>query len=178
MRACAIAVVIVCALSQSACGKSVEADVVAAALEHFTARSDTMPYNEGGITLVAPQTSQWAPGFGRSNPTCAIPQLLEDRLIARNAAKQSAAPFVATSKSWRLMRPDDLKDQFLVDRTATGEPIATIVHLHAPAFSDTRDEALVIFHFRWAIHSAIAQYLLSATDNGWRVQCSDLFFYV
>jgi ABC-type phosphate transport system substrate-binding protein len=75
MRARAVAVVIACALSQSACGKSVEADVVATALEHFAARSDTMSYHEGGTTLVAPETSQWASGFGRSNAKCAIPQL-------------------------------------------------------------------------------------------------------
>jgi hypothetical protein len=165
-----------------ACSGSRDADVVTVALEHFIARPDTMPYHESGVTLIETQTQKWVPGMGDSGAKCEVSQELHDRLVARNAARQPASALLTTSKKWRLIQPDDVKksDPLLLwhDKTAAGEPIRTVVQLSKPAYSESGDSAVVVLSFRWSIHSATARYVLESSGNDWRVQCSDLFFYV
>ena len=181
MRFHTAVVALTLALSLSGCGGSRDADVIAAALEHFTARSDTMPYHESGMTLIEGETYKWVSGMGDSGAKCEVAQELYDGLVARNAARQPAAPLLATSKSWRLIQPGDMKgdDSFLFpDKTSAGEPIRTLVRLSMPAYSNNGDAAFVMFSFRWSIHGALARYVLKFSGTDWTVQCSDLFFYV
>jgi hypothetical protein len=181
MRAYTIVPALAVALSLSGCSGSRDADVIAVALEHFSARSDTMPYHENGITLIEAQTSKWVSGMGESGAKCEVPQKLHDRLVARNDAQQSVAPLLTASKKWRLIRPDDMKGDNLFqfpDKTFSGDSIRTVVRLYMPAFSESGDAALVMFSFRWSIHSAHARYVLMSSGSNWTVQCSDLYFYV
>ena len=165
------------------CGESRDGDVIAATLEHFTARTDTMPWHETGITLIAAQTHQaFAPVMGRDSAKCDVPQELYDHLVARNTAKIPAAPLVPRSKAWRVIRPDEMVGDSvpfrMIDVTADGERIKTVVRLSVPAYSDTGDTAFVTLYFKWSIHGAVAEYLLKSSGKRWTVQCSDLLFYV
>ena len=181
MRSHTMVVALAFALSLSGCGKSRDVEVIAAALEDFTARSDTMPYHESGITLIEAQTSKWVQGMGESGAKCVVPKELHDRLVALNDAQRPVAPLLATSKKWRLIQPNDLKgdDPFLFpDKTSAGDSIRTVVRLSIPAYSESGDAALVMFSFGWSIHSATARYVLKSSGGSWTVQCSDLFFYV
>jgi hypothetical protein len=165
----------------SASRESRDSDVVAAALEHFTGRDDIMPYNKRGITLVEPQTREFVSGFGDQDPKCQAPRELYEELATRNAMPLSAAPLVSASGKWRLIRPEETTGDelgYMTDRTMEGEPIRTIVRLSVPAYSGDGQAALLIFHFKWSIHSALARYVLQFSEDGWRVQCSDLRFYV
>jgi hypothetical protein len=120
--------------------------------------------------------------MGRDGAKCNVPQELYDRLVARNSAAIPAAPLVSRSKAWRLIRPDELNGDRLAyrlgDLTTDGEPIRTVVHVSLPAYSDSGDTAFVTLHFTWSIHGAVAEYLLKSESNRWKVQCSDLLFYV
>jgi len=175
----AVTLAIICVLC--GCSGSRDADVIAAALEHFTARTDTMPYHENGVTLIETQTQKWVPGMGDSGAKCEVSQELLDGLVARNDARQPAAPLLIRSKSWRLVQPDDMKGDPPIlwqDETSAGEPVRTVVQLSMPAYSERGDSAVVMLSFRWSIHGAIARYVLESSGDDWRVQCSDLFFYV
>ena len=140
-----------------------------------------MPYHQDGVTLIETQTQKWVPGMGDSGAKCEVSQELLDRLVTRNEVPQPAAPLLVKSKKWRLVRPDDMKGdppRLWQDETGAGEPVRTVVRLSMPAYSERGDSAVVILSFSWSIHSAIARYVLKSSDSDWRVQCSDLFFYV
>jgi hypothetical protein len=61
--------------------------------------------------------------------------------------------------------------------TSVGEPIKTIATISLPAYSAGGDTAFVIFGFTWSIHSAVAQYVVRQSGQGWKVQCLQLRFY-
>jgi hypothetical protein len=184
MRSYAGTVVILCGVSQAGCGASRDADVIAATLEHFTARGDTMPWHKTGVTLIAAQTQKFVPGMGRDSAKCHVPQDLYDRFVARNAAALPATPLVSSSKAWRLIRPDEMEGDppayrvQVTNQTAEGEPVKTLVHLSVPAYSDSGDTAFLKLHFTWSIHGAVAEYSMKSVGNDWKVECSDLLFYV
>jgi hypothetical protein len=184
MRGHAATVIILSAVLQLGCDASRDADVITATLEHFTARADTMPWHKTGLTLIAAQTQKFVPGMGRDSAKCHVPQELYDRFVARNAAALPAAPLVSSSKAWRLIRPDEMEgdppahDLRLTNQTADGEPVKTVVTLSVPAYSDRRDTVFLKLHFTWSIHGAVAEYLLKSAGNDWKVECSDLLFYV
>ena len=184
MHSRAATVIILCAVVQAGCGASRDADVIAKTLEHFTARADTMPWHNTGITLIAAQTQKFVPGMGRDSAKCDVPQELYDRFVARNAAALPAAPLVPPSKAWRLIRPDEMEGDppgyrwRLTNETADGEPVKTLVMLSVPAYSDRGDTAFLKLHFTWSIHGAVAEYVLKSAGSAWKVECSDLLFYV
>ena len=182
MRSYLGTVVILCAVSQAGCGASRDADVIAATLEHFTARADTMPWHKTGVTLIAAETQSFVPGMGRDSAKCNVPQELYDRLVARNSGTIPAAPLVPRSEAWRVIRPDEMVGDSvpfrMIDLTPDGKPIRTVVRLSVPAYSDSGDTAFVSLHFKWSIHGAVAEYLLKSVGNAWKVECSDLLFYV
>jgi len=173
------------ALTLCACGDSRDARVIAATLEDFGARTDTMSLHEDGITLIRPETGSWALeslrglSLERGDDKCETSRELYDRLIARNSSAVSAARLVSASKKWRLVRPQETEKApfILPDRTSVGEPIKTIVTISLPAYSASGDAAFVVFGFTWSIHGAVAQYVLRQSGQGWKVRCSQLRFY-
>jgi hypothetical protein len=46
-----------------------------------------------------------------------------------------------------------------------------------PGYSQGGNTALVMFFFRWSMHTALAQYLVETSREGWQVRCSPLRFY-
>jgi len=174
-------------LAWSTCSMAAPIDVLVleTVLADFAQRRDTMSPHEDGIVLVQQETATWTLetigyfSLGRDNQKCAIPSELFQSLVLRNPSKESVKSLLRPSSKWRVMLEGEEKTRprTYLDKTAKGEAIKTIAWLSKPAYSSKGDTAFVLFHFRWSIHGAIAQYLMQRTGADWKVSCSDLVFY-
>jgi hypothetical protein len=161
-----------------------DAEVVATALAHFASREDTSIGKEG-LILLRPRTGNWTDqllrGFSlrRGNDDCPLTSELYDRLVERNAVDAPVKELLRKSPGWRIARASEEKQNRLgfADKSEEGEPVRTIARISYPAWSVDGDTAFVMFFFRWSMHSAIAQYLIGRSSEGWSVKCSQLRFY-
>jgi hypothetical protein len=156
--------------------------VLRAALQHFAERTDTSSMNENGVLLIAARSmpvdarqadSVTAEPFENAN--CKNRQSFRDSLLERNTRERRVAGFVGKSSRWRVVSGDD---EPALPIGVSADDVKTSLRLSFPAYRPHGRAALVRFLFTWSIHSAEAIYMLEQHGNGWRVSCSDLFFYL
>ncbi len=188
MRSIAFAAAL-CFASAASLGQEVtpspDASLVRAALGDFVRRTDTMSLHRDGVVLIERETSAWTMetiryfSLGRESAKCPIARDLYEAVAVRNPAKELAAPLVAKSPKWRLLAKDEAGSRagYAVDKSSSGERVKTLAVISRPGYSAKADAALVLFHFRWSMHSAIAQYLLRKEGSQWKIGCSELMFY-
>lgn len=160
-------------------------EVTTVVLTHFAERQDASIGKEG-VILVRPSTQPWTDermrtfgGLREPSGPCRVPDDLYVEFAKRNAAGSNASALIGPSTRWRLATEAELKPGpgGFSYQTATGAPARTFVDPVRPAYSRRGKIAFVMFHYTWSMHSAIAQYLVEKSLNGWSVKCSELKFY-
>jgi hypothetical protein len=186
VQSASAAILVAGTLVLGGCTKPNDADVIDAVLKHFTVRTDIQTTSPDGVTLVAQETEWWSEdrfnGFtlNRQSDSCELPPGLLERYFERNAKSTSSDALVTPQRKWRLVTTQEL-DGFtygVPTQTPSGEDIRTLVSLSYPAYSPNGDTAFLMLGFTWSVHSAIAQYVMTRSDDEWVVQCSRLHFYV
>jgi len=164
---------------------SIDQEVVAAVLDHFAARDDAS-IGKDGVILLRPNTQQWTDerirGFGGlrdGTDTCAVTDDLYAQLVKKNTTETPASGLVGTSEKWRFATDSEMKPGpfGFSYKTSSGAPARTLAGVVRPAYSAQGDTAFLMFRYSWSMHSAIAQYIVQRTHNGWSVKCSQLRFY-
>jgi hypothetical protein len=162
-----------------------DADVVFAVLNHFASRDDAS-IRKDGVILLLPRTQQWTNerirGFGGlrdGTDICATTDELYDQLVKRNLTETPASGLVGSSERWRFASETELEPGSFgfSYKTDSGAPARTMAGLVRPAYSANGETAFLMFGYAWSMHSAIAQYIVERTRNGWTVKCSQLRFY-
>ena len=169
-------------------GKSVDIkrEVLTVVLRDFHARKlEPLPL-EPGILLVHRHSSVLKSGNLRSfmrppsQQTCKLPSELQSKLIQVNSQTTDAEALVVPTKNWRLIDKSD-EDGDIGEKwhlgPKRGERVKTILSVWRPAISADANLAFVYFSFLWSIHGADAHYLLERKGKGWRVNCTEFFFY-
>jgi len=160
-------------------------EVIAVVLNHFANRDDAS-IGKDGVILLRPRTQQWTDerirGFCElrdKSGGCAISDELYAELVKRNASEMPASELVGDSQRWRFASESELKpDAFGFSyKTESGGPARTLAKVVRPAYSAKGDTAFLMFSYAWSMHSAIAQYIVEKSPNGWVVKCSQLRFY-
>jgi len=161
-----------------------DAAVVRVVLSDFSARTDTMSFHEDGVLLIQEQTLPWTKekfdfmSLNREKSKCPISSGFVDAMVARNSDKDSAAALIPESPRWRVVRGASLASGIdMLDKTPDGDSIKSLAAVAKPAYSDDGNTALVLFHFRWSRHGAMAIYFAQKVDNAWKIACSELLFY-
>jgi len=162
----------------------IDQEVTGAALNHFASREDAS-IGRDGLILIQSKTRKWTGellrmfSLRRGNDACPITDELYDQLIERNSGEVPAEALIRASPRWRLALP--MEENSVggrgFNRSASGEPVRTVVSISRPAWSAKGDRAFVMFSFQWSMHSAIAHYLVERSTDGWTVKCSQLRFY-
>ena len=169
----------------AAYGDARDRAVVGAVLQHFAARSDASFYDPKGALLVVNETSKWVKGFtglDALDEECPGTQPLYEALRNRNRGVHPVTEVLTPSKDWRSVKREEVTamSPALPPPQSGGKrpPTKTLVNLHRPAYTESGDVALVVFHFVWSMHGAGARYILDRSGSKWRIRCSKLVFYV
>jgi hypothetical protein len=185
MRAWALAIVLLTASSQPAAAGTADSLVIEAILLHFAKRTDATFPNHDGLLLVEPNSQVWTTQtlatFGLLNRTSAcLPEAdLAEQIAIRNSSAFVVASVVSPTTGWRFLGRDEFPDSEPAPRleTSDGVSIKTVAAVSLPVFSPNKRHAFALLSYRWAVHSAIAEYALVKGDAGWNVNCSDLHIY-
>ena len=151
---------------------------------HFSARSDTLPYDKNGILLIrgdTPQLSRYSNSeqivkLGKERGVDLPPQLVS-ALIKRNQKTVSLKGLLKEQKSFRLATNQETSKPIWDLRSKKQPPIKTLASFALPAYSPDHSQAIVRLEFNWSIHSADATYLLTKEKNSWKIISSFLVFY-
>jgi hypothetical protein len=171
---------------QSANRGELEREAITATLNDFRARDMELLPIKDGVLLIQPVSGRLAKDEPRSylwSPaelTCKMPRSLATELLRKNGTEVDAASLVKVSKHWRLIDKNDKArgiEDTLFFGSRPGERVKTVLSIYRPALSPDLNRAFVYFNFRWSIHGADAHYLLEREGNGWKVDCTQFFFY-
>ncbi len=170
------AAVIVAAVITSAHASTMDQEVTEVVLKHFADRQDASIPKEG-VILVRPSTQTWTEermrgfaGLREASGPCRVPEELFVEFAKRNPRQSDASALIGNSTRWRLATEAELA-------TPSTPPARTLIGPVRPAYSRRGKTALVMFHYAWSMHTAVAQYLVEKSLNGWSVKCSMLKFY-
>jgi hypothetical protein len=169
----------------TACSNARDQAVVSTVLDDFTSRSDvSLP--SAGITLIAAETEPWSAekyryfNFDPRRDTCGVSSQVVEQHFARNVGSESAGWLVQSRDRWRLATLAELDslDDGVPTLLPYREEVRTSASISWPTYSADGSSALVLVHFRWSIHDAVAHYVVEGSGLHWKVRCSQFRFYV
>ena len=167
------------------CSNARDQAVVSAVLDDFTSRSDvSLP--SAGITLIASETEPWSAekyryfNFDPQRDTCGVSSQVLEQHFARNLRSESAGWLVQSHDRWRLATLAELNslDDSIATLLTYSAEVRTSASISWPTYSADGNSALVLVHFRWSMHDAVAHYVVEGSGLRWKVGCSQFRFYV
>lgn len=169
-------------LTQVACSKSPDAEVLTATLNHLYANgTDLGTFAPDSILLLHPLSKAWKDEDLRSlrlssaTGGCHFSADVYDGVATRNAASVDVSKLISPQDGWRFGSEAELatRQNALSPNTTSGVMIFSFGTVSLPTYSEDSKTAYALIAFTWDLHTMYGEYTLTSAQDGWHVQCRE-----